>query len=362
MPAEQALNAKRRRGVIGLARHGAERRKIAVDEAGIDMCPRRNSSDRHSAARNATLVRGPSNQRAVQRIGESIERGLAACGVGDELGDHRVVVGRDLAARLDAGCRRGYSAGQLQRQQSCRSKAENRSRGPRHRCALRRRGHRSGLAPASAANVSPAATRNCHSTRSSPVIASVTGCSTCSRVFISMNQNAPAPQAPCAIGDELDRAGARIADGAGGLDRGGAHLRAQFRSHAWRRRLLDDLLVPALQRTIALAEMDVLPWRSANTWISMWRGAETYFSSSTRPGAERRLALADRRFQRRLEIGVALDPAQPTPAAARRRLDQHRIADLVGLLLEEFRHPGVRRDSRARSARPPFASAPWRDP
>ena len=32
----------------------------------------------------------------------------------------------------------------------------------------------------------PAATRNCHSTRSSPVIASVTGCSTCSRVFISM--------------------------------------------------------------------------------------------------------------------------------------------------------------------------------
>ncbi len=35
---------------------------------------------------------------------------------------------------------------------------------------------------------SPAATRSCHSTRSRPVIASVTGCSTCSRVFISMNQ------------------------------------------------------------------------------------------------------------------------------------------------------------------------------
>jgi hypothetical protein len=33
---------------------------------------------------------------------------------------------------------------------------------------------------------SPAATRSCHSTRSRPVIASVTGCSTCSRVFISM--------------------------------------------------------------------------------------------------------------------------------------------------------------------------------
>lgn len=33
------------------------------------------------------------------------------------------------------------------------------------------------------------ATRNCHSTRSNPVIASVTGCSTCSRVFISMKKN-----------------------------------------------------------------------------------------------------------------------------------------------------------------------------
>jgi hypothetical protein len=33
---------------------------------------------------------------------------------------------------------------------------------------------------------SPAATRSCHSTRSRPVMASVTGCSTCRRVFISM--------------------------------------------------------------------------------------------------------------------------------------------------------------------------------
>ncbi|CAM5431261.1 hypothetical protein SGRIM128S_08675 [Streptomyces griseomycini] len=33
---------------------------------------------------------------------------------------------------------------------------------------------------------SPAATRSCHSTRSSPVISSVTGCSTWRRVFISM--------------------------------------------------------------------------------------------------------------------------------------------------------------------------------
>ena len=33
---------------------------------------------------------------------------------------------------------------------------------------------------------SPEATRSCHSTRSCPLMASVTGCSTCRRVFISM--------------------------------------------------------------------------------------------------------------------------------------------------------------------------------
>ncbi len=37
----------------------------------------------------------------------------------------------------------------------------------------------------------PAAIRSCHSTRSSPVTSSVTGCSTWSRVFISMKQYAP---------------------------------------------------------------------------------------------------------------------------------------------------------------------------
>ncbi len=38
---------------------------------------------------------------------------------------------------------------------------------------------------------SPAATLSCHSTRSSPVTSSVTGCSTWSRVFISKKKNSP---------------------------------------------------------------------------------------------------------------------------------------------------------------------------
>ena len=38
---------------------------------------------------------------------------------------------------------------------------------------------------------SPAATRSCSATRSSPVTSSVTGCSTCSRVFISRKKKSP---------------------------------------------------------------------------------------------------------------------------------------------------------------------------
>ena len=54
------------------------------------------------------------------------------------------------------------------------------------------------------------------------------------------------------VRDELDRAGPHIADRARRLDGGRPHLGAQRRRHAGRRRLLDHLLVAALQRAVAL--------------------------------------------------------------------------------------------------------------
>ena len=105
-----------------------------------------------------------------------------------------------------------------------------------------------------------------------------------------------------------------------------------------------------------------LPWRSPKTWNSIWRGALTYFSISTRASPKADLRLAHAGGERVVEIGVALDPAHALAAAAGHRLDQHRIADLVGLALEEGRHPACRRDSPAPPARPPLPSAPWRGP
>ena len=56
--------------------------------------------------------------------------------------------------------------------------------------------------------------------------------------------------------------------------------------------------------------------------------------------AERGLCLAPRGGERIVEIGVLVDPPHAAAAAARHRLDEHGIADLIGLSLEE----GVRLD------------------
>ena len=145
------------------------------------------------------------------------------------------------------------------------------------------------------------------------------------------------PQALRAVGDELDRAGALIADRARGLGRGAAHRVAHRRRHAGRRRFLDHLLVAALQRAVALVEMDdVAVAVGEHLHLDVARRGDVFLDQHARI-AERRLRLARRAFQRGVELGVLVDAAHALAAAARDRLDQHRIADLVGLLLEELR-------------------------
>ncbi len=112
----------------------------------------------------------------------------AILAVHHQLGDHRIVVRRDLVAAAHPGVdahagvrRRGAQVdeGPDRRQEAALGILGVDARLDRMAVdgepVLRR-----------AAARSPAATRSCHSTRSRPVIISVTGCSTCSRVFISM--------------------------------------------------------------------------------------------------------------------------------------------------------------------------------
>ena len=73
--------------------------------------------------------------------------------------------------------------------------------------------------------------------------------------------------------EELDRAGAGIAELGDGLGaRSPPILRALLGVEGRRGGFLPDLLVAALQRAVALAEMDGVARPSPNTWTSMWRG------------------------------------------------------------------------------------------
>ena len=80
---------------------------------------------------------------------------------------------------------------------------------------------------------------------------SVTGCSTWSRVFISRNVGRP-----WVVEQELAGPGADIADGATERERRLAEPFAQSGVDGRRRRLLEDLLVAALDRAVAFAEVD----------------------------------------------------------------------------------------------------------
>ena len=105
--------------------------------------------------------------------------------VDDQLADQAVVVGRDRVALIDAGIdAHAEAAGRVE----VGDPAGRGGEGPR---VLGVDAALDGVAlEATSSCVNerprPAATRICSRTRSMPVTASVTGCSTCRRVFISM--------------------------------------------------------------------------------------------------------------------------------------------------------------------------------
>ena len=139
------------------------------------------------------------------------------------------------------------------------------------------------------------------------------------------------------VSDELDGAGADIADGLGGLHRRLPDSGAGGRVHAGRGRLLDHLLVAALQRAVALEQVDSVPVRiGEHLHLDVTRAGDIGLQQHT-VVAETGRRLASARAQRRLEVGGRLDLAHALAAAAGNGLDQHRIADGVGLGLEALR-------------------------
>ena len=154
------------------------------------------------------------------------------------------------------------------------------------------------------------------------------------------------------VGDELDGARALVADRLGGGDGGLAHRLAPRRVHVGRRRLLDHLLVAALDRAVALEQVEAVAVAVGEDLdLDVARPRQVLLDQHVVVG-ERGLGLALGAGQGVGELRRLLDHAHALAAAAGRGLDQHGEADALGLLGQQRRATGRRRDS-------PAPAAPW---
>src|ERR1700733_1733158 len=94
-------DTKRRGRLVAWMRHRPELLEIAVDKSGIDLAlPERLGPAQ--AAEESNIAAHSGDQRAIERSLEPLKRRCARRRMCDELGNHRVVKRRDLAASFDA--------------------------------------------------------------------------------------------------------------------------------------------------------------------------------------------------------------------------------------------------------------------
>jgi hypothetical protein len=150
----------------------------------------------------------------------------------------------------------------------------------------------------------------------------------------------------------LDRPGRAVADGSGRVDGDLPDPLAELLGHGRGRRLLDELLVAALDRAVALAEVDDGPVGvGEHLDLDVTRILEVPLDVDRGVG-EVRLALPTGRLECALDLVPRADDFEALPAAAGGRLDGDRPAQLVaqrGDLVggrDRLRRTGDDRDAR----------------
>jgi hypothetical protein len=137
--------------------------------------------------------------------------------------------------------------------------------------------------------------------------------------------------------DELNRSCIGVVDCMGRLHRCSTHRRAQFRCQERRRRFLEDLLVAALCRTLALIEVDRIALRVAEHLdLDVARRLDVALQQYP-VAAERALRLALAAFQVGQEFLQRVHDAHALAAAAVRGLDHQREADARGFACQHLR-------------------------
>src|SRR5258705_12362740 len=133
-------------------------------------------------------------------------------------------------------------------------------------------------------------------------------------------------------GDEFDGSGVIVIHGLGECDRLFAHLPAGGLVEQWRRRFLDHLLIAPLDRTFALAEIDhvaVLVPQHLNFDVA---GIDDEFLDENTVVTERRFGFGLGETEPFGDFGSRMRDPHPLAAAAGGGLDHDGIADLVGNL------------------------------
>jgi hypothetical protein len=95
--------------------------------------------------------------------------------------------------------------------------------------------------------------------------------------------------------------------------------------------------MPALRRAVALVKVNATPMPVGEHLQLDVAGRGDVFLDQHAPVAEPRLRLAHRALEPHVEFDMGVDAAHAAPAPARDRLDEHGIADLIGLLAQELR-------------------------
>ncbi len=138
------------------------------------------------------------------------------------------------------------------------------------------------------------------------------------------------------IQQEFHGAGADVADGLGRLHRGFAHGTAQLGGQAGGRGLFDHLLMAALDRAVALVQVQAVAVLVGEDLDFHMARLEHVFLDQHARIAERRLRLALRGRQRLGQVRLALDHLHALAAATGGGLEQHRVADLFRGSTEGF--------------------------
>ena len=306
---------------------GVEALRILLgDEAGVEVAGLE-ARMLHQRRLERDVRRDAANDEAVQRVAHPGNRLFAGGAVHDQLGDHRVVEHRDLAAVVDAGIDPDLAWNFLRRLEL------DQTAGGRQEAAERVFGvdpafHR----PAVELNLLLGQRQLFAGGDADHQLDQVNAGDQFGDRMLDLQAGVHFQEVEALVGtdDELDRPGRFVLHGAGQGDGLLAHRLAHGRIDEGRRRLLDDLLVPALDRAVALVQVNIVAEGVAQHLDFDVARFEHVFFDKDAVVVESILGFIDAGGKALEGFLVVEGDAQTLAAAAGRGLDHHRITDALG--------------------------------